>query len=89
MFSQFPKWMIDDTAAISDARVFVAHLESPRFVGELMADDEADIDGITLAAPFGQTVCRVTWFDKPQIDDTLLQSMAEAIKHHDAVRGVA
>jgi len=90
MFSQFPRWLIDDTSGITDARVFVAHMMPPRFVGELMPDDEADIAGVTLAAPLGQTVCRITWFDDPVFDpEELIASLADAIHHHDAVRGGA
>lgn len=85
---QYPRWLIDDTTGITDARVFVAHMQRPRFIGELMPDDEADISGITLEAPFHQTVCRIEWFDDPVFDaDELCRSMAEAIRHNDAVRG--
>lgn len=87
MHSQFPRFLIDDTTGIVDGRVFVAHMAEPRFVGELMPDDEADIEGITLAAPFGQTVCRITWFDEPRIDDDLLWSLSVAVNHYDSVRG--
>lgn len=38
----FPRWLIDDTSGIADARVFVAHMRTPRFVGELLPDAEAD-----------------------------------------------
>lgn len=89
MAIQFPRWLIDDTTGISDGRVFVAHMQAPRFVGELLPDDEATIDGITLAAPLGQTLCNLVWFDEPRFDaDELCRSLAVAIQHHDAIRGV-
>ena len=85
---KFPRWLIDDTAGISDARVFVAHLATPRFVGELLPEDEAPIDGITLTAPNGQTLCRIEWTDDPVFDaDELCRSLADALAHHEAVRG--
>lgn len=85
---QFPRWMIDDTSGIADARVFVAHMQSPRFVGELLPDDEAPIDGITISAPLGQTVCRICWFDSPVFDASELSaSLKRAIEHHDNSRG--
>lgn len=87
--TQHPRWLIDDTAGVSDGRIFVAHMIAPRFVGELLPDDEADIHGITLAAPMGQTVCRIVWFDEPVFDsEELLSSMAKAIRHHDHTRGI-
>lgn len=81
--------MIDDTSGITDARVFVAHLAEPRFVGELMPDDEHDPSGLTIACPLGQTLCRIATFG-PQsltITDELIESLHRAIVHHDAVRG--
>jgi len=83
-----PEWLIDDTADVTEARVFIVHTREPRFVGELLPDDEHDPDGVTLAAPFGQTVCRIDWIDPPEFNSQeLLRSMAEAIRHHGAVRG--
>lgn len=80
--------MIDDTIGIGDGRVFVAHLAAPRFVGELLPDDEASASGITFSAPLGQTVCRIVWFDPPEFDSQeLIQSLHKAILHHDSVRG--
>lgn len=85
----FPRWLIDDTSGIGDARVFVTHLREPRFVGELLPDDEADPHGITLAAPLGQTLCHIIWFDEPRFDvNELCESLAAALRHHDAVRGL-
>jgi hypothetical protein len=84
----FPRWLIDDTAGIGDARVFIAHTIKPRFVGELLPVDEGPIDGITFPAPMGQVVCNIAWHDEPIFDSQeLLGSMAKAILHHDSVRG--
>ena len=84
----FPRWLIDDTAGIGDARVFVAHMRTPRFVGELLPDAEADPSGVTFAAPLGQTLCRIIWFDETRFDAAeICESLAAAIRRHDVVRG--
>ena len=85
-----PRWLIDDTAGISAARVFVVHTEFPRFFGELMPDDEHDPAGATIAAPFGWTLCRIEWIDRvpaTAIDEGLVRSLGQAVSHWDAVRG--
>ncbi len=88
MHRQFPRWMIDDTSGVTDGRVFVAHMQTPRFVGELMPDDEHDPAGVTIAAPGGQTICRIEWFDEPGgWSADFHESLARALDHHDAVRG--
>lgn len=85
----FPRWLIDDTAVVGDARVFIAHTVKPRFVGELLPVDEGPIDGITFSAPMGQVVCNIDWHDDPVFDSQeLLRSMAKAIIHHFSVRDV-
>ena len=85
--NDFPRWLVDDTAELGDARIFVAHLHRPRFVGELMPDDEAEIAGVTIAAPLGQTLCRIDWIDDPVFDaEELCRSLAAAIEHHDSIR---
>ena len=86
---QHPVWLIDDTSGISDARVFIAHLAEPRFVGELMPDDEHDPSGLTIACPLGQTLCRIVAMG-PQpltVTDGMIDSLHRAILHHDTVRG--
>ncbi len=84
----FPRWLIDDTTGISSGRVFVAHMAAPRFVGELIPDDEAPIDGITFSAPHGQTLCRIHWYDDPIFDAReTTESLSRAMRHHDSVRG--
>jgi hypothetical protein len=85
-----PEWLIDDTAEIGEARVFCTHTRMPMFVGELLPDDEAPIVGSTFAAPHGQTLCNIVWFDQPSFSDEeaqdMCRSLAEAVKTHDAVR---
>lgn len=84
----FPRWLIDDTADITNARVFVFHTYTPRFLGELLPDDEAPPGGATFSAPNGQTLCRVVWFDPPEFDgEDICRSLAAAIRHHEGVRG--
>ena len=82
------EWLIDDTADIGNARVFVVHTVEPRFVGEIVPDDEAPISGVTISATLGQTVCNVLWIDEPIFDvSDLCKSLAIAIGRHDASRG--
>lgn len=84
----FPRWLIDDTSGISDARVFIAHTIKPCFVGEILPADEAPVAGVTLAAPMNQVVCNIVWYDDPVFDSQeMLESMFKAILHHDSVRG--
>lgn len=88
MTIQFPRWLIDDTTGISEGRVFVAHLQTPRFVGELLPDAEADLEGFTFSVPGGQSLCKIAWFDEPVFDaGELCRSLAISVEHHDAVRG--
>ena len=85
---QFPRWLIDDTTGIANGRIFVAHLALPRFVGELLPDEEAPIDGVTFSAPCSQSLCRIYWIDEPVFDaGEIAESLARAINHHDSVRG--
>lgn len=85
---RFPRWLIDDTTGVADARVFVAHMAVPRFVGELLPEEEAPLDGVTIAAPLGQVLCRIEWFDPPEFDaNELAQSLSRAIDHWDQIRG--
>lgn len=82
-----PRWLIDDTADISEARVFVTHTREPRFTGELLPEHESHLDGIELTAPQNQVVSRIRWVDPPEFDATeLLESLAGAIHHHYSCR---
>ncbi len=81
-----PEWLIDDTTDITDARVYVAHTREPRFFGELVPEDEADPDGITLSA-IGEVICQIHWIDQPVFDaEALCRSLQDALNHHWAVR---
>lgn len=82
-----PRWLIDDTADIGQARVFVVHTARPRFVGELFPGDETPLAGVTIAAPHGESVGAIHWIDEPIFDaDELCRSLAAAIINHYAIR---
>lgn len=83
-----PRWLIDDTTGIADARIYVVHTQAPRFIGELLPDDEAALSGITFGCPGGQTLCLIEWIDPPQgFDYTEMSlSLSQAINHHDNIR---
>ena len=82
-----PEWLIDDTADITNARVFVVHTQEPRFVGELLPEEEAEISGITISTIDHQVVCRITWINDPVFDvNKLCSSLAHALRHHFAIR---
>ncbi len=83
-----PRWLIDDTADITEARVFVTHTQTPRFSGELIPEDESRLEGIELVAPQNQVVSRIQWIDPPEFDaQELTASLAAAVEHHYGVRG--
>jgi hypothetical protein len=83
-----PRWLIDDTADISNARVFAVHTQEPRLIGELLPEDEGGLDAIQLSGlPYGEILTRIVWFDDPVFEaDDLCRSLAEAIERHAAVR---
>jgi len=85
-----PRWLIDDTADITNARVFVVHTQTPQFIGELLPEEEASLEGIELSGlPLGQVLTRISWSNDPVFDaQELCASLCEAILHHDAVRGM-
>jgi hypothetical protein len=84
-----PRWLIDDTADVSNARIFAAHTQEPRLIGELLPEDEAELNGIELSAlPFGLILTRIVWIDDPEFDaDDLCRSLCEAIMQHQVLRG--
>ena len=86
-----PRWLIDDTADISNARLFAIHTQDPRLIGELLPEDEAGLDGIQVAGlPYGEVLTRIVWLDDPIFEaDDLCRSLAEAINHHAAIRNWA
>jgi hypothetical protein len=91
-----PRWLIDDTAEIERTRVFIFHTQEPKFVGEVVPAEKADLDGIKLTLPGGKVVSRIAWYDNPSIEmicghdeeqaAELAHSLAEALKHHNAAR---
>jgi len=85
-----PRWLIDDTADITNARVFIFHTQEPRFIGEVLPDDEpgALLGGITISAGHGESLCRIIWIDDPVFDaEELCRSLREALEEHFAIRG--
>ena len=86
-----PRWLIDDTADIGNARVFAIHTQEPRLMGELLPKDEAELSGVELSGlPYGEVLTRIVWIDEPVFDaDDLCRSLAEAIRRHAAVRNWA
>lgn len=84
-----PRWLIDDTADVTNARMFAVHTQEPRLLGELLPGDEAELEGIELAGlPYGEILTRIVWIDDPVFDaNDLCRSLREAIERHAAVRG--
>jgi len=83
-----PRWLIDDSAGITNARVFAIHTQEPRLIGELLPEREAGLEGIQLTGlPYGEVLARIVWIDDPVFDaDDLCRSLARAIEHHATVR---
>ena len=85
-----PEWLIDDTADVGEARIFCIHTREPRFIGELLPDDEAPIEGSVFSAPNGQTLCKIEWWDEASFSDeeasAMCRSLAASLKAHEAVR---
>lgn len=86
-----PRWLIDDSADVTNARVFAIHTQEPRLIGELLPSEEAALEGIELSGlPYEEVLTRIVWIDDPVFDaDDLCRSLAAAIEHHAAVRGWA
>lgn len=88
-----PRFLIDDTAEIGDARIFVTHTQRPRFVGELFIEDEDDglnapISGVTLSVSDTEVLAAIDWFDDPVFDPgELVTALREAMEHHWSIRG--
>ncbi|HUT58855.1 MAG TPA: hypothetical protein VNA25_13495 [Phycisphaerae bacterium] len=89
-----PRWLIDDTADISNARIFCVHTQFPRMIGELLPEDEAELESFQISGlPCHQVLCRIAATDQASYDQIvemaadLAGSLAEAIDRHEAVRG--
>ena len=85
---RLPEWLIDDTASITQAQIWVTHTRSPRFFGELLCYDEAPTEGVAIVGlPYGYVVCSVRWVDPPVFDAAALSlSLGQAIESHNAIR---
>jgi len=82
-----PRFLIDDTSDITNARVFVVHTQEPRFIGELMPGDESEVTGITFSCSSGEVLCRIVWIDDPEFDgQELTSSLNEAVNKHWSIR---
>ena len=83
-----PRWLIDDTSDITNARIFCVHTHEPRLIGELLPEDEAGLDGIQIAGfPNCQVLTRILWYDEPVFDaNDLCESLREAIENHESIR---
>ncbi len=87
-----PRFLIDDTADLGNARIFIAHTQDPRFIGELFIDDEegesgAPIEGVTLRISDTETLAAIDWIDDPVFDpEELIPALCEALAAHCAVR---
>lgn len=83
-----PRWLIDDTSDVSNARIFCMHTQSPMFIGELLPEEEAELSGLEIVGlPAGQVLTHITFLHKPcPLPDDLARSLTQAIQQHDAVR---
>lgn len=82
----FPRWLIDDTAA--PGRVFCIHTQYPQLIGELLPDDDVPNDGDTLDAGDGNTLCKIEWLDEVIFEaNDMCRSLQEALDAHRVVRG--
>lgn len=83
----FPRFLIDDTSALGDARVFVCHTRRPRFVGELVPSDEAPPGGLVLAINDDEDLVGIDWIDPPTLDlAEIARALGDALADHWAVR---
>lgn len=83
-----PEWLIDDTAGIEGARIFVAHTVEPIFFGELLPEDEAGLEPFQFSGlPYCQVLTNIWWVHEPIFDaNELCRSLTEAIENHEAIR---
>lgn len=89
---EFPQFLIDDTADLGEARLFVTHTQFPRFIGELFCDDDdgrsdAPIGGVTLAVTNTEILAAIDWIDPPDFDpEELIPALRAALARHWAIR---
>jgi len=89
-----PRFLIDDTAELGDARVFVTHTDRPRFVGELFIEDEnGNTDapllngGVTLSVSATEVLAAIDWIDDPIFDpNELIPALRGALETHWLIR---
>lgn len=91
---EMPRFLIDDTAGISDARVLVTHTRMPRFVGELFTANEDGVfdapfmlGGLTISLSCTEVVAIFDWIDPPVFDpNELIPALRAALEAHWSVR---
>ena len=83
-----PRFLIDDTAEIGDARVFVCHTRKPRFFAEIVPEEDATRAGIEFSGlPKGEVATRIHWIDDPVFDaDEMIEALSDALDSHWAIR---
>ncbi len=90
---QIPRFIIDDTAEPGDARVFIMHTISPRFVAELIPANESFIGvgtNVSFSLASGDSCCVLEFYDEPALSDAEASELCHAIdavlSHHFAIR---
>jgi hypothetical protein len=84
-----PRWIIDDTSKIEEARVYVAHTHSPRFFAEILPPDDEDLNVgfIGMQLSNGEWLSYIQWIDEPCVNVVeMIQSLEEALAHHWTIR---
>ena len=84
-----PRWIIDDTANLYDARLYVVHTQYPRIFGEILPPDDEDLDIVSprIHLSNGDWLCYIHWIDPPSGSvEGMVRSLEEAIEFHWAIR---
>lgn len=79
-----PKWLIGET---EEEREYIIHLESPRFIAEILEDEEL-VSGVAYITLGGDQLCHLTWLDlppkEPEAERNWLTRAAEALTRYSA-----
>lgn len=87
-----PRFLIDDTSDLGEARLFITHTQRPRFIGELFIDDadgnsEAPIGGVTIGISATEALANIEWIDDPAFDvEELAPALRAALDAHWSIR---
>lgn len=64
---------------IGEARQYIVHTQSPRFIAELVDADDPDaltgLNGITLATSWDEIICNIAWIDPPPLGEADLHAL--------------